>query len=82
MWYVYMIRLDDNSIYTGITKDLERRMEEHENGKGSKYVRSRLPLKLVYSEEHENKSSALKREAGIKKWSKRRKERFVSAKSS
>ncbi|MFB6075784.1 MAG: GIY-YIG nuclease family protein [Candidatus Aenigmatarchaeota archaeon] len=82
MWYVYIIRLDDDSLYTGITKDLERRMEKHENGEGSKYVRSRLPLELVYSEEHKNKSSALKREARIKKWPKQRKERFISAESS
>ncbi|MFP4046023.1 MAG: GIY-YIG nuclease family protein [Candidatus Aenigmatarchaeota archaeon] len=77
MWYLYLLRLSDDSLYTGITKDLERRLEEHRNGDGSKYVRSRLPCELVYKEEHEDKSSALKKEAEIKSWSKERKEWLV-----
>ncbi len=79
MWYVYILRLSDGSLYTGITKDVERRIEQHEEGKGSKYVRSRLPCKLVYLEEIEDRSEALKREAEIKKWSKKKKEEIVSA---
>ena len=77
MWKLYVLRMEDDSLYTGITKDLERRLEEHRSGDGSKYVKSRLPCKLVYTEEHEDRSSALKREAEIKGWNKARKERLV-----
>jgi len=77
MWHLYILRLSDDSLYTGITKDLERRLEEHRSGDGSKYVRSRLPCEVVYTEEHEDRSSALKREAEIKDWNKARKERLV-----
>ncbi|MFW5953425.1 MAG: GIY-YIG nuclease family protein [Candidatus Natronoplasma sp.] len=78
MWYLYILRLSDGSLYTGITKDIERRIKQHEEGKGSKYVRSRLPCNLVYIEEMENRSEALRREAEIKKWSKKKKEELVS----
>ncbi|MEF8874299.1 MAG: GIY-YIG nuclease family protein [Candidatus Thermoplasmatota archaeon] len=77
MWYLYILRLSDDSLYTGITKDLERRVEQHRSGKGSKYVRSRLPCRIVYKEKMENRSEALKREAEIKRWSKERKEELV-----
>jgi len=77
MWFIYLLRLRDNSIYTGITKDIERRLEQHRNGSGSKYVRSRLPCQLVYKEQVGNKSKALKREAEIKGWSKERKEELI-----
>lgn len=77
MWYLYLLRLSDDSLYTGITKDVEQRLEQHREGKGSKYVRSRLPCELVYTEKHEDKSSALKKEAKIKKWNKERKEYLV-----
>ncbi len=79
MWYVYLLRTRDGSLYTGITTDVERRMEEHKKGEGSKYVRSRLPFRLVHTEEHEDRSSALKREAEIKGWRKEKKERLVSS---
>lgn len=77
MWKLYMLRLSDGSLYTGITTDIERRLEEHREGKGSKYVRSRLPCELVYEEEHEDRSSALKREAEIKDMRKAEKEKLV-----
>ena len=77
MWYVYILRLKDDSLYTGITKDIQRRIEEHEDGRGSKYVRGRTPVKLVHSEELKTRSEALKREAEIKSWSKVKKEDFV-----
>lgn len=79
MWYVYILRLEDDSLYTGITTDLERRIEEHRGGNGSKYVRSRLPCSYVYTEECGSRSEALKREAEIKSWSKSRKEELVRA---
>ncbi len=77
MWKLYVLRMEDGSLYTGITKDLERRLEEHRSGDGSKYVRSRLPCELVYVEEHEDRSSALEREAEIKGWTKEKKEKLV-----
>lgn len=80
VWYVYLLRMRDGSLYTGITKDVKRRIEEHRKGEGSKYVRSRLPCELVYEEEHPDQSSALKRELEIKKWHKTRKEKLVSEK--
>lgn len=77
MWYLYILRLSDSSLYTGITNDIKRRLEQHRNGNGSKYVRSRLPLELVYREEYNDRSSASKKEMQIKKWSKERKEELV-----
>ncbi|MFP4001335.1 MAG: GIY-YIG nuclease family protein [Thermoplasmata archaeon] len=78
MWYLYILRLSDDSLYTGITKDVDRRIDQHEDGDGSKYVRSRLPCKLVYLEELESRSEASRREAEIKSWDKERKEELVS----
>lgn len=68
MYYVYILLCSDNSLYTGITKDLDRRMEAHRDGDGSKYVFSRLPFKLIYSEKSGNRSEATKRELEIKGW--------------
>lgn len=78
MWTLYIIRLNDNSLYTGITKDLNRRMKQHSEGKGSKYVRTRLPLEVVHTEEYENRSKASKREAEVKKMSIVEKEKLVN----
>ncbi len=77
MWYLYILRLADDSLYTGITTDVDRRVEEHREGDGSKYVRSRLPCELVYTEELDGRSEALKREAEIKSWRKEKKEELV-----
>lgn len=77
MWKLYMLRLSDDSLYTGITTDIERRLEEHREGKGSKYVRSHLPCELVYQEEHDDRSSALKREAEVKSMRKEKKEELI-----
>lgn len=68
MYYVYILLCRDNSLYTGITNNLKFRLEAHRQGKGSKYVRSRLPVKLIYSERYPDKSSAMKREMQIKGW--------------
>ena len=65
-WKLYILRCGDGSLYTGITTDVERRLEEHRSGKGAKYTRSRGPLELVYWEECADKSAALKRELEIK----------------
>lgn len=65
-WFVYIMQCDDGSLYTGITKDVDRRCQQHNAGTASRYTRSRLPVKLVYKEAHPSQSSALKREAAIK----------------
>jgi predicted GIY-YIG superfamily endonuclease len=65
-WYVYMLRCRDDTLYTGITDDLARRLEAHNAGKGAKYTRGRGPLAVVYREECADKSTALKREHAIK----------------
>jgi len=65
-FFVYILKCRDNSLYTGICIDVRKRMEVHMKGKGSKYVRTRRPFRLVHLEEHENKSQALKREHEIK----------------
>ncbi len=67
-WYVYMLCCSDNSYYTGITKDLSRRLEQHNSGQGgAKYTRSRRPVALVYQEKQCDHSAALKREIEIKR---------------
>ena len=66
MWYLYILRCKDDSLYTGITTDVEKRLEAHRSGKGAKYTRGRGPLELVYQEECGGHSDALKRELEIK----------------
>ena len=67
-WYVYILQCKDNSLYTGITTDLTRRLEEHNSSdKGARYTRSRRPVKLKFSEVLESRSTASKRESAIKK---------------
>ncbi len=73
MYYLYILLCSDNTLYTGITNDLEKRLETHLLGKGSKYVRSRLPFENIYTENFETKSEALKREIEIKGWSREEK---------
>ena len=65
-WQVYILQCRDETLYTGITDDLERRISRHNAGKGAKYTRGRGPVKLVYREECDDKSHALKREHAIK----------------
>lgn len=67
MWYVYILKCCNGSLYTGITTDLEKRLEEHNSGKGAKYTAYNRPVKLVYSEKAGSRSKALKREAAVKK---------------
>lgn len=65
-WYLYILRCADDTLYTGITTDLEKRLEQHRTGKGAKYTRGRAPLELVYREECGTHSQALKREYAVK----------------
>ena len=82
MYYLYTLLCADNTLYTGITNNLENRLINHKNGTGSKYVRSRLPFKLIYTEKHKDRSSASKRELEIKGWSRDKKIRALKLKLS
>ena len=76
-WVIYMVKCNDGSIYTGISNNLKKRLETHAKGNGSKYVRARLPFRLIYTEECLNRSKAIKREIEIKKLAKKNKELLV-----
>lgn len=77
MYYVYILKCGDGSFYCGYTNDVEKRFEKHKSGKGAKYTRSRLPLEIVYIEEFETKSDALKRECQIKAMKRIQKEKLI-----
>jgi putative endonuclease len=78
-WWVYLVRCNDNSLYAGVTTDLERRIKEHNTSKlGAKYTRARRPVSLAYQESAKNKSLACKREYQIRKLSKIKKESLVT----
>lgn len=76
-WYVYMLRCSDNSLYTGIAKDYEKRFKEHCNGVGAKYTRSRKPIKIEKTFVCCSRSEASKLEIKIKKMKKERKEAII-----
>jgi UV DNA damage endonuclease len=76
-WFVYILRCDDGSLYTGIAKDVDRRLDQHNGGTASRYTRSRLPVNLEYQEEQPNQSMALKREVAIKALSREAKESLI-----
>ena len=65
-YLVYILKCSNNTLYTGITTDLNRRINEHNKGNGAKYTSNKIPVKCVYSEKHPNRSSAFKRESEIK----------------
>lgn len=79
-YFVYVLLCADKSLYTGITNNVKARLEMHDAGKGSKYVRSRLPFQLLHTEEFATKSDALKREFEIKSWSRKEKIRKLKLK--
>lgn len=78
MNYTYIVRCSDGTFYTGWTTCLERRVTEHNSGRGAKYTRNRTPVKLVYYESFETKREAMKREAAIKKMSRAEKEKLFT----
>ena len=78
VWYLYILRCKDGTYYTGITTDVEKRLEAHRSGKGAKYTRGRGPLELVYSEACQDHSHALKRECEVKKLSKEQKLQMIA----
>lgn len=73
LWYVYILQCGDSTLYTGITTELQRRLEQHNSGKASRYTRARLPVKLLYSETTSNRTEAQKREYEIKQLTRREK---------
>ena len=78
-WQVYIILCTDNSLYTGITNDVERRMLQHAACRGAKYFRGRKPQRLVYLENNHTRSSASKREAAIKQLKRPEKEALIAS---
>ena len=79
LWYVYILRCGDGTLYTGITDNIPRRLAAHRSGKGAKYTRGRGPLELVYQEQVPDKSAALRREIEIKRLRRAEKERLIKS---
>lgn len=80
MNYVYILKCSDDTLYTGYTNDLKKRLKAHNDGKGAKYTKCRRPCKMVYHEEFETKNEALSREAQIKKLSRIEKLKLIKNK--
>ena len=80
MYYVYLIECKDGTLYTGITTDIQRRFKEHRLGRGGSYTRSKKVKKVLYTEEHKDRSSALKRETEIKGWRREKKLSLIQKK--
>ena len=80
-WLVYVLRCADDSLYTGVPRDVERRCRQHNEGTASRYTRSRRPVRLVFQEAHRSRSSALKREATIKAMTRREKMALLRART-
>jgi len=78
MWYFYLLKCSDGSLYAGATTDTKRRVRQHNAGKGGAYTRSRVPVKLIYRESYPDRSTAFRREAEVKRLS--RPEKLVLAK--
>ena len=76
-WYLYILRCRDDSLYTGITTDVDKRFQAHCEGRGAKYTRDMGPLTLVYREECSGHSQALKREYAVKKLTRQEKEALI-----
>jgi predicted GIY-YIG superfamily endonuclease len=77
-WLLYILKCCDGSLYTGITNDILRRVEQHGSGTASRYTRSRLPVELIYKERCRNKSGALKKECRIKALTRKEKEEYIN----
>jgi len=76
-WFVYILECSDGSFYTGVTKDIERRLAEHNAGRASRYTRTRLPVRLRYQEPCTGRAEALARECSIKALPRAKKEQLV-----
>lgn len=80
LWVVYILKCADGSLYTGVTNNLKKRVLAHQEGKGAKYTKGRLPLKVIYHEKLPNRSEALKREIVIKQLDRLEKLKLISDK--
>ncbi|PLX43775.1 MAG: endonuclease [Deltaproteobacteria bacterium] len=78
-WFVYIVECRDGSYYTGSTNDLARRVDAHNRGRGAKYTAGRSPVRLVYTEPCPDRSSAVRREAGIKKLPRQKKAALIES---
>jgi len=79
-WFVYIVRCSDNTLYTGVARDLQKRLQQHNHGKaGAKYTRARRPVELVYHESAANRSQAQQREYHIKQLSAAQKRQLIAA---
>ena len=78
MWKVYILECSDKSLYTGITNNLTERIEKHNQGKASKYTRSRTPVTLLYSENYPDRAEATRREMEIKSFPRKKKQKLIS----
>jgi putative endonuclease len=76
-WIVYILKCKNGCLYTGITNDLERRFQQHKEGKGAKYTRANPPKKIAHTEKYRTKSRAAKREAEIKSWDRSKKTNLI-----
>ena len=76
-FYVYMVRCRDGSLYTGYTSDLDRRIKEHHNSRGARYLKGKMPLKLVWCKEYKYYKRAVQKERRVKKMTRRQKEELV-----
>ena len=76
--YVYILKCADGTYYTGYTTDQERRTQVHNSGKGAKYTRARRPVKLIYTEEYDDKTDAQRREYAIKQLTRAEKEKLIN----
>lgn len=77
MWFVYILLCEDGSLYTGYSNHVEQRFSDHKNGKGGHYTSSHKPVKLIYQEQFNTQSEALKREKQIKSWNRKKKIRVL-----
>ena len=82
MYFVYILRCADGSLYTGSTTDVSSRVRVHNAGRGARYTAGRVPVQVVYSEPHESRSAAQKREYQIKHWTREKKEALIARDSS
>ena len=77
IWRLYIVRCRDGTLYTGITNDIVHRLAKHNDGTGSRYTRSRLPVELIYQEPCSGRSEALRKEHAIKKLSRTAKKAYI-----
>ena len=78
MWFVYILRCADDSLYVGEAGDLERRLAKHSDGSASSFTAKRRPVRLVFSEAHATRASALKREQQLKRWTRAKKDALIA----